>query len=55
MATAYGGNTLVPPMLGVVLKAVSFSVFPFLIFGFALILWWSTERLNQFQQPAING
>ncbi|TPE44156.1 MFS transporter [Maribrevibacterium harenarium] len=50
MATAYVGNTIVPPTMGIVLKSVSFAAFPYLLFFFALILWWTTERLNHYQQ-----
>lgn len=46
MATAYVGNTLVPPTMGVVLKNISFAAFPFILLVLAILLLWTTERLN---------
>ncbi len=47
MATAYVGNTLVPPAMGLALKHVSFAALPYILLAFALVLFWATERLNQ--------
>lgn len=52
MATAYVGNTLVPPTLGVVLKYSSFATLPFILLALALLLLWATERLQSRHTPS---
>jgi fucose permease len=46
MATAYIGNTLMPPLFGVIASKTSFILMPIVLLGFLGIEYFSTEQVN---------
>ncbi len=46
MATAYVGATFMPPVLGVLGKALGFSVHPFFLLALAVLMLLTSERVN---------
>lgn len=47
MAVAYVGNTLVPPLFGVIAKAMTFDILPYFLLGLIVVMWITSERVNQ--------
>lgn len=47
MAFAYVGTTFVPPFFGWLASVTSLAIYPFFLAFFALLMLFSTERLNQ--------
>ena len=47
MATAYIGNTLAPPVMGLALKHISFASLPYILLAFSVLLLWASEKLNR--------
>ncbi|MGF1688085.1 MFS transporter [Photobacterium japonica] len=47
MACAYVGTTLLPPLMGTTMTALSFTLFPVILLALCLIMLVTTERLNR--------
>lgn len=47
MAAAYTGTTFIPPLFGVLASHITISIYPFFLGIFALLMIFTTERLNR--------